>query len=118
MLVVVELVRYIVYGFRGSYVKYGFDLQEERLKNGERLSQEDWGYDMRDGVFIRVEGEERVEETLLTVFGNYSVYYAVIRDALNGDGENSVSVSQVIQVMELIELGIEFVKYRAILCFV
>lgn len=48
---------------------------------------------MRDGVFIRVEGEERVEETLLTVFGNYSVYYAVIRDALNGDGENSVSVS-------------------------
>ncbi len=25
------------------------------------------GYDMRDGVLTRVEGEERVEETLLTV---------------------------------------------------
>ncbi len=40
-------------------------------ENGERLPQEDWGYDMRDGVLTRVEGEERVEETLLTVPGNY-----------------------------------------------
>lgn len=31
-------------------MKYGLDPQEERLKNGERLPQEDWGYDMRDGV--------------------------------------------------------------------
>lgn len=49
-------------------MKYGLDPQEERLKNGERLPQEDWGYDMRDGVLTRVEGE-RVEETLLTVLG-------------------------------------------------
>ncbi len=50
-------------------MKDGLDPQEERLKNGERLPQEDWGYDMRDGVLTRVEGEERVEETLLTVPG-------------------------------------------------
>ncbi|VTQ22165.1 oxidoreductase [Escherichia coli] len=62
---------------------------------------------MRDGVLTRVEGEERVEETLLTVPGNYPAYYAAIRDALNGDGENPVPASQAIQVMELIELGIE-----------
>lgn len=72
---------------------YGLDPQEERLKNGERLPQEDWGYDMRDGVLTRVEGEERVEETLLTVPGNYPAYYAAIRDALNGDGENPVPAS-------------------------
>lgn len=73
---------------------------------------------MCDGVFICVEGEECVEEMLLMVFGNYLVYYVVICDVLNGDGENLVLVSQVIQVMELIELGIEFVKYCVILCFV
>lgn len=77
-------------------MKYGFDLQEERLKNGERLLQEDWGYDMRDGVLTCVEGEERVEETLLTVLGNYLAYYAAICDALNGDGENLVLASQAI----------------------
>ena len=75
-------------------MKYGLDPQEERLKNGERLPQEDWGYDMRDGVLTRVEGEERVEETLLTVPGNYPAYYAAIRDALNGDGENPVPASE------------------------
>lgn len=66
-------------------------------ENGERLPQEDWGYDMRDGVLTRVEGEERVEETLLTVPGNYPAYYAAIRDALNGDGENPVPASQAIR---------------------
>jgi uncharacterized protein (UPF0147 family) len=69
------------------------------------LPQEDWGYDMRDGVVTRVEGEELVEETLLTIPGNYPAYYAAIRDALNGTGENPVPASQAIQIMELIELG-------------
>lgn len=51
---------------------------------------------MRDGVLTRVEGEERVEETLLTVPWNYPAYYAAIRDALNGDGENPVPASRAI----------------------
>ncbi|STR62902.1 oxidoreductase ydgJ [Klebsiella michiganensis] len=45
-----ETARFIIHGSRGSYVKYGLDPQEERLKSGERLPQEDWGYDMRDGL--------------------------------------------------------------------
>lgn len=115
LLAAAETARYIVHGSRASYVKYGLDPQEERLKNGERLPQEDWGYDMRDGVLTRVEGEDRVEETLLTTPGNYPAYYAAIRDALNGVGENPVPASQAIQIMELIELGIESAKHRAVL---
>ena len=115
LLAAAETARYIVNGSRASYVKYGLDPQEERLKNGERLPQEDWGYDMRDGVLTRVEGEDRVEETLLTTPGNYPAYYAAIRDALNGVGENPVPASQAIQIMELIELGIESAKHRAVL---
>lgn len=115
LLAAAETARYIVHGSRASYVKYGLDPQEERLKNGERLPQEDWGYDMRDGVLTRVDGEDRVEETLLTTPGNYPAYYAAIRDALNGAGENPVPASQAIQIMELIELGIESAKHRAVL---
>ena len=116
MVAAAESARYIIHGTRGSYVKFGLDPQEDRLKNGERLPQEDWGYDMRDGVVTRVEGEELVEETLLTMPGNYPAYYAAIRDALNGTGENPVPASQAIQIMELIELGIESAKHRATLC--
>ncbi|MCV2531940.1 oxidoreductase [Enterobacter wuhouensis] len=116
MLAAAESARYILHGTRGSYVKFGLDPQEDRLKNGERLPQEDWGYDMRDGVVTRAEGETLVEETLLTLPGNYPAYYAAIRDALNGSGENPVPASQAILIMELIELGIESAKHRATLC--
>ena len=115
VLAAAETARYIVHGSRASYVKYGVDPQEERLKNGERLPQEDWGYDMRDGVLTRVSGDARTEENWLTIPGNYPAYYAGIRDALNGNGENPVPVSQAIVVMELIEMGIESAKHRATL---
>lgn len=116
MLVAAESARYIVHGTRGSYVKYGLDPQEDRLKAGERLPQEDWGYDMRDGVLTLASGDELETQTLLTVPGNYPAYYAAVRDALNGQGENPVPASQAIRVMELIELGIESAKHRSTLC--
>ncbi|MFK3707519.1 oxidoreductase [Klebsiella sp. NPDC088457] len=118
LLAAAETARYIVHGSRASYVKYGLDPQEARLKNGERLPQEDWGYDMRDGVLTRVEGEDRSAENWLTLPGNYPAYYAAIRDALNGSGDNPVPASQAIQIMELIELGLESAKHRATLCLI
>ena len=111
-----ETARFIIHGSRGSYVKYGLDPQEERLKSGERLPQEDWGYDMRDGVLTRAEGEDIIEESWLTLPGNYPAYYAAIRDALNGSGTNPVPASQAIQIMELIELGLESARHRTTLC--
>ena len=116
MLAAAESARYIVHGTRGSYVKFGLDPQEDRLKAGERPPQEEWGYDMRDGVLTLAVGDELDAQTLLTVPGNYPAYYAAIRDALNGQGENPVPASQAIRVMELIELGLESAKHRSTLC--
>ncbi|MEM0654431.1 oxidoreductase [Klebsiella huaxiensis] len=113
LLAAAETARYIIHGSRGSYVKYGLDPQEERLKSGERLPLEDWGYDMRDGMLTRAQGEEITEESWLTLPGNYPAYYAAIRDALNGVGENPVPAGQAIQIMELIELGLESARHRA-----
>jgi predicted dehydrogenase len=115
LLAAAETARYIVHGARGSYIKYGLDPQEDRLKAGERLPQEDWGYDMRDGVLTLAQGDIMAEQTLLTVPGNYPAYYAAIRDALTGHGENPVPAAQAIQVMEMIELGMESAKHRATL---
>ncbi|MHB4953400.1 oxidoreductase [Klebsiella pneumoniae] len=118
LLAAAESARFIVHGSRASYIKYGLDPQEERLKNGERLPQEDWGYDMRDGTLTRAEGDERSQEKWLTLPGNYPAYYAAIRDALNGVGENPVPASEAIQIMTLIELGIESARHRATLSLV
>ncbi|MTD39749.1 oxidoreductase [Erwinia sp. CPCC 100877] len=115
MLVAAESARYIVHGTRGSYVKWGLDPQEDRLKAGERPPLEDWGYDMRDGTLTLAQGEQMAGQSLLTVPGNYPAYYVAIRDALNGQGENPVPASQAIQVMELIELGIDSARHRSTL---
>lgn len=53
-----------------------------------------------------------------TLPGNYPAYYAAIRDALNGVGENPVPASEAIQIMTLIELGIESARHRATLSLV
>ncbi|WON78716.1 oxidoreductase [Serratia sp. UGAL515B_01] len=107
VLAAAESARYIVHGTEGSFIKFGLDPQEDRLKAGERLPQADWGYDMRDGVVTLSRDGELFEKPLLTIPGNYPAYYAAIRDAINGEGVNPVPASEAIEVMELIELGIE-----------
>lgn len=115
MLTAAEGPRYIVHGTQGSYIKYGLDPQEDRLKAGDRLPQTDWGYDMRDGVVTLSRDDVLVEQPLLTLPGNYPAYYAAIRDAINGDGANPVPAAEAIAVMEMIELGIESDKQQAAL---
>ncbi|MEI7352710.1 Gfo/Idh/MocA family oxidoreductase, partial [Pectobacterium parmentieri] len=64
------------------------------------------GQDKRDGVLTLSRDGITAEQTIATIPGNYPAYYAAVRDALLGKGENPVSVHQAIQVMELIELGL------------
>lgn len=79
VLAAAETARYIMHGTKGSYIKYGLDPQEDRLKAGESLPQIDWGYDMRDGVVTLSQNGELTETPLLTIPGNYPAYYAGIR---------------------------------------
>ncbi|MBJ7220782.1 MULTISPECIES: oxidoreductase [unclassified Brenneria] len=106
MLAAAPSARYIVHGTRGSFVKYGLDPQEDRLKKGERPPQADWGQDRQDGVLTLHHDGITAEQVVPSLPGNYPAYYAAIRDALTGKGENPVTVHQAIQVMELIELGL------------
>lgn len=112
VLAAAETARYIVHGTQGSFIKYGLDPQEDRLRAGERLTQADWGYDMRDGIVTLSRDGVMVEKPLLTLPGNYPAYYAAVRDAINGEGVNPVPASEAIKVMEMIEMGIESAKQQ------
>lgn len=112
VLAAAETARYIMHGTKGSYIKYGLDPQEDRLKAGESLPQIDWGYDMRDGVVTLSQNGELTETPLLTIPGNYPAYYAGIRDAILNGAANPVPAADAIQVMELIELGLESDKHK------
>lgn len=113
MLVAGDSPRYVVHGTQGSYVKYGLDPQEERLKAGDFPPADNWGKDVRDGTLTLVNADKREERTVKTEAGDYPAYYAAIRDALKGDGGgNPVTPEQAIQVMEIIELGLQSAEKR------
>ncbi len=106
MLATVETARYIVHGTKGSYVKWGMDPQEESLKKGEQVTHPDFGQDRRDGTVTLSLDDRQIEKPLATERGSYPDYYAAIRDAIWGEGENPVPASQAIDVMMLLELGL------------
>ncbi|WP_340622372.1 oxidoreductase [Xenorhabdus siamensis] len=105
MLVAAESPIYTLHGMAGSYVKYGLDTQEECLKAGEKPSQEGWGHDARDGYVTLSQKDGLITQTIPNLPGNYSAYYAAIRDAILMGKPNPVTADEAILIMKLIEAG-------------
>lgn len=105
MLAATESPIFTLHGMAGSYIKYGLDPQEERLKAGEMPPRADWGYDARDGSVTLSQGEDLITQVIPTLPGHYGAYYAAIRDAILFGKPNPVTASEAILIMKLIEAG-------------
>ncbi|APX92446.1 oxidoreductase [Halomonas sp. 1513] len=107
-LVAAETPRFRVHGTQGSYVKYGLDPQEARLKAGETPAPA-WGVDLRDGSLSLAEGSEGQvrEASHATLPGDYLAYYRGVVAALSGSGEMPVSVEDALRSMRLLEAGLD-----------
>ncbi|HYP70387.1 MAG TPA: oxidoreductase [Variovorax sp.] len=98
--------RYILHGTRGSYVKYGVDPQEDALRTGARPGGEGWGADPDDGLLTLIGDTGQPEPSSVpTLAGDYTRYYAAVRDAIAGVGPNPVTPEQAVELMELLDLG-------------
>ncbi|PHM65402.1 dehydrogenase [Xenorhabdus stockiae] len=105
MLVAAESPIYTLHGMSSSYVKYGLDTQEDCLKAGESLTQENWGYDARDGHVTASQNDNLITQTVPNLPGNYGAYYAAVRDAILAGKPNPVTAEEAILIMKLIEAG-------------
>lgn len=106
--------RYIVHGTKGSFVKYGLDTQEDALKAGGKPGQPGWGHDPLDGdLYLPDQPATKVP----TEPGDYSHYYAAIRDAIAEGTANPVPPEQATLVMQLIELGLQSAEQKRELAF-
>ncbi|MCP1364537.1 Gfo/Idh/MocA family oxidoreductase, partial [Halomonas sp. BBD48] len=109
-LVAAESPRFTLHGTRGSYVKFGLDPQEDRLKAGEAPAPS-WGEDERHGQLTVREGEGEqaplVSSSYPTRPGDYLAYYVGVRDALRGEAENPVPAEEALAVMQLLEAGLD-----------
>lgn len=100
--------RFAVHGDTGSFVKHGLDSQEEMLKAGNVPGSPDWGQDLQPGRLTRTASDGALEAVVYAGSpGDYRRYYTEVADAIRDGKPNPVTAGQAIDVMELIEVGID-----------
>lgn len=104
-------VRFAVHGTRGSWLKSGLDAQEDQLKAGLPVGGPGWGVDPSPAV--RVDGESGERRPAPGPPGDYPAYYRGVAAALSDGGPNPVPPEQALEVMEVLEAGLESHRRRA-----
>ena len=107
--------RFRIHGTRGSFVKYGLDPQEDRLKAGESPAPQ-WGHDPQNGVLTLREGEGEdaplVRHEHATQPGDYLAYYQGIASAILEEGPLPVDIDDALRSMALLEAGLDSHRQR------
>lgn len=109
MLVREQSPRFILHGTAGSFVKYGFDPQEEALKQGLIPSESNWGNEPREqwGTLITQIGGLELEGQVKTVAGCYQSFYQNIVDVIRGGAELAVKPEEARSTIRIIESALE-----------
>jgi predicted dehydrogenase len=107
MVAAVARPRVALHGLAGSWVKQSLDPQEADLIAGQRPDGDAaaWGVDRETGLLAVLRDGKVVTSALATENGAYPSYYAGIRAALLGKGDNPVPAQQALTVMRLLDAG-------------
>jgi scyllo-inositol 2-dehydrogenase (NADP+) len=100
--------RFIVHGRKGSFIKYGLDVQEQNLKNGllpgnpllTRDKEEHWGL-----LHTEIDGKV-IREPYPTVDGNYMKYFDNVYHSIMEGEEPIVKPEQGKMIIRIIEKAI------------
>ena len=96
--------RFHINALNGSFVKFGIDPQEARLRRGGILPEGDaWGADDEENWGI-LDVDGKASERYRTANGNYSLFYNNVVNAVRGKEKIEVKPEQVISVLKILEL--------------
>jgi predicted dehydrogenase len=98
----------LIHGTNGSFVKYGMDPQEARLRGGKVPPGTDWGADWgeesdRQWGTLSLVGEASV--IVKTERGDYRGFYENVRDAIEKKVPLDVTPEQALRTMRAVMLG-------------
>jgi scyllo-inositol 2-dehydrogenase (NADP+) len=108
--------RFLLHGTKGSFKKYGLDPQEPTLLGGAkvpRMGEGEWlAEDQKHWGTLTVAPNPAEPGTLTrtpvrTELGDYRLFYANVRDAINGTAELSVKAEDGYRVIRLLEMARE-----------
>ncbi|KAJ1668541.1 hypothetical protein IW140_002709 [Coemansia sp. RSA 1813] len=100
--------RFTVFGTRGTFTKYGLDVQEDQLKQGITPQSLEFGKDTpgKYGVLdSEIHPGIHVKGAVTTADGTYQAYYDNVAAAIAGDADLIVSADQAANVIRIIELA-------------
>lgn len=101
--------RYVVHGTRGSYLKHGMDPQEAPLRAGRAPEGDDWGLEAESqwGTLATMVDGRPSSRRVPTERGDYRLFYANVRDAIQGAAPLIVTAEHAAKVVRVIELARE-----------
>lgn len=97
-----------IHSMKGSFTKWGMDLQEACLKAGERPTPdgaEAWCPDPDFGELALAEGDGLVHQKVPTENGAYPAFYRQLSAAILDGCSNPVPAEQALDVMRLLDFG-------------
>ena len=110
MLVSQQLPRYILLGDKGSFVKYGLDVQEVALKAGlNPLTKNDWGIEPESvwGTLVTEMNGVKLSGKTESERGDYRGYYANVYDAIVNYKPLDVTAQHARNIIRVIELAMK-----------
>ena len=99
---------FLIHGTKGSFLKYGTDPQEARLRGEDLPRGTDWGADWGEEAesfwgTLSLVGEPSVK--VKTERGDYRGFYANVRDAIEKKAPLEVTPQQALRTMRAVMLG-------------
>ncbi len=101
--------RYMIQGTKGSFIKYGEDPQEEKLKAGELPIGDSWGKEPESyyGILHTEIDGKVVRETVPSRRGDYGQYYKNIYETIVNNAPLSEKPEHGYNTIRIIELALE-----------
>lgn len=93
--------RFMILGEKGSYAKYGLDVQEKAFKSGQKPEGINWG--LEDAAAWGKLHLENGTISYPTERGDYRIFYRNIADAILGKTLPNVKMQEAIDVLKIIE---------------
>ncbi len=111
--------KFILHGEKGSFQKYGMDIQEEELKKGRWPKGDDWGLEP-ENIYGELTSDINGAEfsgTIASEPGNYLAFYDSIYQTLVHDEKPLVTAQQARDVIRIIEAAYESAREKKVIKF-
>lgn len=97
--------RFQIEGTEGSFIKYGLDVQEDALKKGVSVLDDQWGREPSEDWGILY--QESSSRLIATKPGGYQAFWYQLRESIVNHASAPVPLDDSVLVIHLIELAIE-----------